>query len=43
MTIQPNQKNVPHDFSTEKKLKLKRGDIEVRVRGVLNATVWTGI
>jgi len=40
MTIQPNQNYVPHDFSTEKKLKLKRGDIKVEATAVLNATVW---
>jgi hypothetical protein len=30
-TVWPNRKDMPHDFGT--KLKLKRGDIRVRIRG----------
>ena len=38
-TVQPNRKDIPHDFEP-KRLKLRRGDIRVRNRGVLTALVW---
>jgi len=37
--IQPNRKDMPHDFGP-KKLKLKRGDGRVKTRGGLTALVW---
>ena len=38
-TVQPNRKEVPHDFGP-KQLKLKRGDRRVRMSGGLTASVW---
>ena len=40
--VRPNRNGMPHDFGP-KKMKLKRGDIQVEARGVLNATVWRDI
>jgi hypothetical protein len=37
-TVRPNRKEMPRDFGT--KLRLKRGDLKTRVRGVLTAIVW---
>ena len=38
-TVRPNRKDMPRDFGP-KQLKLKRGDIRVRIRGGLTALVW---
>jgi len=37
--VRPNRKDMPHDFGP-KQLKLKRGDVWVKTRGVLTALVW---
>jgi len=37
--VQPNRKDMPCDFGP-KQLKLKRGDLRVRIRGGLMALVW---
>jgi len=38
-TVRPNRKDTSRDFGP-KQMKLKRGDIRVRTRGVLTALVW---
>jgi hypothetical protein len=39
MTVQPDRKDMPHEFGT-KQLKLKRGNIRVRTMVGLTALVW---
>ena len=38
-TIQPNRKDIPHGFGP-KQLKLKRGDVKMKTRGLLTALAW---
>jgi hypothetical protein len=38
-TVKPNRKGMPQDLGP-KKMKLKRGDIHVRIRDDLTATLW---
>jgi hypothetical protein len=37
--VRPNRRDMPRDFGL-KQLKLKRGNIRVRTRGVLTALLW---
>ena len=38
-TVRPNKRDMPRDFGP-KQLKLKRGDVSMRVRGGLTTLVW---
>ncbi|XP_023722709.1 piggyBac transposable element-derived protein 4 [Cryptotermes secundus] len=38
-TFRPNQKGLPQDFRN-RQLQLKKGDVQVRVRGDMTALVW---